>query len=176
MDGIRAVFKLKGDKAEEPDMYLGALLSELETADGTKCWTMSSEKYVKAAIENVEAILAKSDLRLPSRCDTPMSTSYHPSEDVTREMNAGGLHIYQELIGILRWAIEIGRIDILLKVSLISSHLALHRIGHLKAVYWIFGYLKQVPKRRLYSDPKKSIISEDRFQIFDWEDFYKDYR
>ena len=44
MDGIRAVFMLKGDKAEKPDMYLGESLSELETADGTKFWTMSSEK------------------------------------------------------------------------------------------------------------------------------------
>ena len=84
MDGIRAVFKLEGNKAENPDMYLRASLSELETADGTKCWTMSSEKYVKAAIENVEARLAKSELRLPSRCDTPMSTSYHSSKEVTR--------------------------------------------------------------------------------------------
>ena len=29
MDVIRAVFKLKGDKAEKPDMCLGASLSEL---------------------------------------------------------------------------------------------------------------------------------------------------
>ena len=36
MDGIRAVFKLKGDKAKKPDMYLEASLSELETANGTK--------------------------------------------------------------------------------------------------------------------------------------------
>ena len=95
MDGIRAVFKMKDDKAEKPDMYLGESLSELETADGTKFWTMSSEKYVKADIENVEARLAKSAVRLPSRCDTPMSTSYHRSKDVTREMNAEGLHTYQ---------------------------------------------------------------------------------
>ena len=95
MDGTRAVFKLKGNKAEKPDMYLGASLSELETVDGTKCWTMSSEKCVKAAIENVEARLAKSDLRLPSRCNTPKSTSYHQSKDVTRQMNAEGLHTYQ---------------------------------------------------------------------------------
>ena len=54
-----------------------------------------SEKYVKAAIENVEARLAKSDLRLPSRCDTPMITGYHSSEDVTREMKAKVLHTYQ---------------------------------------------------------------------------------
>ena len=95
IDGIIAVFKLKGDKAEKPDMYVGASLSALETADGTKCWTISSEKYVKVAIENDESKLAKSDLRLPSRSDTPMSNSYHPSKDVTREMNAKGLHTYQ---------------------------------------------------------------------------------
>ena len=65
-------------------------------------------------------------------------------------------------------AIEIERIDIILDVSLLSSHLALPCIGHLQLVYRIFGYLKQVPKQRLYVDPNKSIISEDRFQIFDW--------
>ena len=46
MDGIRAVFKLKGEKFKNPDIYLGASFSDLETADGTKCWMMSSEKYV----------------------------------------------------------------------------------------------------------------------------------
>ena len=43
MDGIRSLFKLKGDKAEKPDIYQGASFSELETADGRKCWTMLSE-------------------------------------------------------------------------------------------------------------------------------------
>ena len=173
MDGIRATFKLKGDKAEKPDMYLGASLEEVETTSGTKCWSMSSEKYVKAAVTNVEERLSKMDMRLPSKCDTPMSTGYHPSEDVSRELNAEGLHMYQEMIGVLRWAIEIGRIDILLEVSLLSSHLALPRVGHLQAVYRIFGYLKQVPKRKLYFDPTKPNISEDRFRSFDWEDFYR---
>ena len=170
-DGIRAVFKLKGDKAETPDMYLGASLSELETAYGTKCWTMSSYKYVKVAIKNVEARLAKSDLRLPSRCDTPMRTVYHPSEDINMLMDAEELHTYQELIGVLRWSIDIRRIDTLFEVSLLSSYLAIPCIGHLQAVYRIFGYLKQVPKQRLYFSAIKPIISEDRFKIFDWEDF-----
>ena len=47
IDGIRSVFKLKGDKAKKPGMYLGASLSELDTADGTKCWTMSSENMLR---------------------------------------------------------------------------------------------------------------------------------
>ena len=55
-----------------------------------------------------------------------------------------------------------------------SSHLALPIIGHLQAVYHIFGYLKQVPKRKLYFGPVSPLISEDRFHKFDWEDFYRD--
>ena len=55
-----------------------------------------------------------------------------------------------------------------------SSHLALPRIGHLQAVYNIFLYLKQVPKRKLYFDPVFPLISKDRFHKFDWEDFYRD--
>ena len=62
----------------------------------------------------------------------------------------------------------------MLEVSLLSSHLALPRVGHLQAVYRIFGYLKQFPKRKLYFDPQRPNICEDRFQKFDWEDFYQD--
>ena len=89
-------------------------------------------------------------------------------------MNVQGVQTYQELIGILRWAVEIRKVDILLEVLLMSSHLELTRVGHLQSVYHIFGYLKQVPKRKLYFDPTKASISEDRFKSFDWEDFYKD--
>ena len=90
MDGIRSIFKLKDEKAEVPDVYLGATLSQVETETGTKCWPMSLEKYVKAAIENLESKLGKSDMHLP-KCRTPMSTSYHPSEDVKKELNMEGV-------------------------------------------------------------------------------------
>ena len=39
IEGIKAVFKLKGDKAEVPDMYIGALIQKVETADLAKCWS-----------------------------------------------------------------------------------------------------------------------------------------
>ena len=35
IEGIKAVFKLKGDKEEVPDMYLGVSIQKMETADGT---------------------------------------------------------------------------------------------------------------------------------------------
>ena len=101
-----------------------------------------------------------------------MATTYHSSEDVSKEMNVEGLQVYQELIGILSWAAEMVRVDIILEVSLLSSQLSLPRVGNLQAVYRVFGYLKQIPKRKLYFDPRKPMISEDRFQKFDWEYFY----
>ena len=174
IDSIKSVFKLKGDKAEIPTMYLGAEVELTRNENDTKCWTVSSEKYIKSAVANVEEKLAKEGKSLPTKCPTPFTHGYHPSEDVSMELNPDGLRLFQELIGVLRWGIELGRIDILLEVALLSSHLALPRIGHLEQVYHIFGYLKKSPRRRLYMDPDHPVVSENRFHKFDWEDFYKD--
>ena len=108
------------------------------------------------------------------KCCTPMSTSYHPSEDVKKELNVEVVQFYQELIGILQWAVENGRVDLLLEVSLLLSHTDLPIIRHLHSVYHILRYLKQVPKRKLYFDRVSPLISEDRFHKFDSEDFYRD--
>jgi hypothetical protein len=172
IEGIQAIFKLKGDKAGPPEMYLGVTLEKKKNASGVECWTLSPEKYVKAAIENVEERIGE----LPhtkGQCPTPMRTNYHPSEDISPELNAEGLAQYQELIGVLRWAVEIGRLDILLEVALLSSHLAMPRKGHLEQVYHIFGYLKNSGRRRIYLDPSYPSISEDRFAKYDWTDFYR---
>jgi hypothetical protein len=74
----------------------------------------------------------------------------------------------------LRWAIELGRIDIAMETSMLSSHLALPRDGHLQAVYHVFGYLKARPKRTLAFDPSHPDIDETRFKVCDWRDFYRD--
>jgi hypothetical protein len=172
MKGIQATFKLKDDKIEEPEMYLGAQLSQ-KIISGVECWTMSSEQYIKAAIANVEAKLNESGQRLPTRCTTPMQANYRPELDVTAEMKIAGVRYYQELIGILRWAIELGRIDIAMEVSMLSTHLALPREGHLQQVYHMFGYLKAKPKKTLAFDPTHPDIDESRFLKCDWHDFYR---
>ena len=37
IEGIKVVFKLKSDKVEVPDMYIGASIQKVETVDGTDC-------------------------------------------------------------------------------------------------------------------------------------------
>jgi hypothetical protein len=56
------------------------------------------------------------------------------------------------LIGILRWACELGRIDIMCKVSMLASFLAQPREGHLAAVMHMFAYLKTHQRSRLVFD------------------------
>ena len=67
-------------------MYLGASLEQVETKSGTKCWSMFTKKYVKAAVVNLEATLAKRYMRLPIS-HSPMPTNCHTSEDVSNKLN-----------------------------------------------------------------------------------------
>ena len=128
---------------------------------------MSSDKYCAAAVANVTEVLEKKGLRLPSKCLTPLSNGYRPEMDTSPELKADGVQYYQELVGVLRWAVEIGRVDILLEVSLMSTHLALPRQGHLEQIIHIFGYLKIHKKLRLLFDSDHPQISSNRFKTYD---------
>ena len=56
---------------------------------------------------------------------TPLSPNYSPELDLTSELKVADAAHHQSLIGVPRWTIELGRVDICLEVSLMSSHLAL---------------------------------------------------
>jgi hypothetical protein len=159
MQRIQEDFKLKDDKIAEPDVYLGVTIAKMSLDNGEMCWTMSPEQYIKAAVTNVEEDLAKHGKILPSKHLTPFSCNYAPWLEETPELKAGGVQRFQELIGQLRWAVEIGRVDILLE-TLLSSYLGMPQVGHLEQAFHIFGYLKTHPKRKIRSDPSHFEINE----------------
>ena len=103
-----------------------------------------------------------------------MSSHFKPELDTSPELEDNGVIEYQEIVGVLRWSVELGRIDINLKVSLMSLYLASPRIDHLQQVYHVFGYLTQKPKRKLGFDPSEPLISEKMLKEYYWQDFYKD--
>jgi hypothetical protein len=171
-DELKLTFKIKNDKNEEPEMYLGARLKR-KVMNGAECWTMTSNDSVNTAVKNLEKRLAKTGAKLPSCCATPLASGVRPEMDVSPELNAEGIQHYQELIGILRWATEIRRVNILHEVSILLSHMALPRIGHLNHVYHVFGYMKQNPKRTLAFDARFPIIDESCFTNYEnWHEFY----
>ena len=62
-------------------------------------------------------------------------TLYSPELDVTPELMPIDTAFYQSLVSILRWIIELGRVNSAMEVSLMSSHLALPREGHIDKLY-----------------------------------------
>jgi hypothetical protein len=142
--------------------------------NGCEMWMMTSDNYVATAVKNLEERLVKQGLRLPSKCVTPLASGVRPEMDMSPELTPLGIQQYQELIGILHWACELGCVDILMEVSALSSHLSLPRKGHLESVYHVFGYLKQNPKRTLGFDLHYPNIDANRFKIYDWHDFDRD--
>ena len=104
----------------------------------------------------------------------PLTHGYHPELDTSPELKVDGLQRYQELVGILQWAVELGRVDILLETLMMSTHLALPRQGHLEQLHNIFGFLKSHPKRKLFFNPQHPKINEWSFNSYDWYDFYCD--
>ena len=153
---IGKYFTFKKDSICHPNgmNYLGGKLYERKM-EGKRCWSFCPTQYVKQAWENVEKQLqkrihsgdeqfARSGSRnnyLPSS-KSALPSDYHPELDNSPELNAVDLVYYQSLIGILRWIVEMGRVDICLETSVMSSCLALPRDDHLRKLFQILVILK----------------------------------
>lgn len=74
---------------------------------------------------NAEDSLAKKGQRIPStKCCTPLSSDYRPAElKTSAELKSKGIQAYQELIGVLHWAVKLGRVDTLLEALLMSTYM-----------------------------------------------------
>ena len=142
-------------------------MRNVELVNGAKAWAFSSSQYVQAAVKNVETYLLSKGKKFPSKADTPIRTVYRPELDVTPELNASNASYYQSLIGILRWIVELGRADICLEVSMMSSHVALPREGHLEQVLHIFAHLKKYHNTEMVFDPSEPVIDESQFEAKD---------
>jgi len=170
MDILKKVYVLK-EEARRPDRYLGANIARVQMKNGDIAWSMSADDYVKSSLDIVKEMLAKDGQRLNMRyADRPMPRDYHPEVDTTPELSAELSSRYHQLIGMLRWACELGRIDILLEVSLMSSYLCSPREGHLENVYRIFSYLDKHQRSNMVFDPQMVELDEDAFADTDWKD------
>ena len=105
-DELGRYFELKEEAIGPPDHYLGGKVRKVQLGNGVNAWAFSSSQYVQTAIKNVEAYLKSEDnkhCKMPNKADTPLTTTYMPELDVSRELNVAEAAYYQSLIGILRW-------------------------------------------------------------------------
>jgi len=147
--------------SHEPDVY---------------CWSMGSHTYVKEAVRNVEMHLEGLGLALKKKVSTVLPHEYKPELDVSKECNEEEVSQYHQRIGVVRWAVELGRVDICTEVSIMAAHCAMLSKGHLDAVWHMFAYLKRQDKSKMVFDSRSPTFSVRTNELPrpDWSDFYKD--
>mgnify|MGYP005609348193 CR=1 FL=1 len=79
---------------------------------------------------------------LKTKVASTLPSNYIPEMDSTPYLNDEDTNYYQQQMGVLRWAVELGRIDICAEVSIMAGFNAAPREGHLAAVMHIFAWLK----------------------------------
>jgi hypothetical protein len=173
---LQKFYRLKEGSIGKPSTYLGAQIREHHLPDnpGKRIWSMSADKYLKEALYNVENILRQDNLALPTKVSTPLTSNYRPELDVSPILNASQHNLYQQLVGILRWAVELGRIDIHLPVALMAQYLAQPRLGHLQQLFHIFAYIKAHLRSRILLDDTAPYVDSGCFVQADWREFYPD--
>jgi hypothetical protein len=134
-----------------------------------RAWAFGLSQYVNSAVTNVYTHLQKRGDKLPYKVPTPILSGYCPEIDTSHELSKADALFYQTLIGVLCWIVELGRVDIDVEVSMMSSHLALPQSGHLQELYHIFAYLKAHSNAEMVFN--LTLISPD-MTLFGQEDWW----
>ena len=72
----------------------------------------------------------------------------------------------------LRWICELGCINILVDVVMLSHHLVAPHEGHLDQVFHIFAYIKWYNHSAMVFDDTKPTMDEGTFVECDWSQYY----
>ena len=143
LERIDKFMKLKESSFGDPDIYLGAKLKKLQMDNDVWCWSIIPSKYVQEAVHNCQKYLKEKfsdEYELIANAPNPLTLGYEPCMDVSLLMSPDEASYLLTIIGVMRCKIELGRMDIAVEVSQLSSFLDIPRQGHLvNALHIIYG-------------------------------------
>ena len=97
--------------------------------------------------------LATIESKLPACAITPLCLGYQRKINISPELDPTKAAYDQSLIGVWQWIVELGRIDIMYKVSMMASMMVLPHEGHIVSWLHIFSYLCSHHNAELVLDP-----------------------
>ena len=125
LDKLDKYFKMKVNSRSISKSYLGGQMNAVILLKNVQEWSLNSSKYVQEVISNVEKnIFTEYDTHFLMRVTTPFTSAYRPELNTSIELTNERVLYFMFLIGILRYLVELGRIDITTEVSELSSFLA----------------------------------------------------
>jgi len=171
VDEINKYFLLKTDSISKPSTYLGGQISEYWIGDDINPkWAYGSEKYVKEALRVIKKKLDSYGMSLKQKVRSVMPSGYRSELDNSPLLQEEEASFYMQAIGILRWIVELGRVDICCEVSMLTAYNACPREGHMEAAMHIFAYLSCHERSNIVFDD--SYVDHGLVERADWHEFY----
>ena len=137
---IGGYFLIKIGSVRYPNIYIGNKVSKVTLDNRVEGWSFSSSQHVHNDVSNVEIYIKNLDMKLPKKAPAPFTSDYRPDIDINPKMNSKKSAYYQSLIVILRYTVELGRVDITVETSLMASCMAMSCRGNLDQLFHIFVF------------------------------------
>jgi hypothetical protein len=116
LDSLAQAYVLKEGSVGPPTQYLGAQVGRFvhqNDPQQKEYWSMSSETYWKEAICNVQNWLVANNFPpLKTRASSVLPSNYCPELDSSEYCDPECAQYYQEMVVVLRWLVELGRVNI----------------------------------------------------------------
>lgn len=176
VDVMQNEYKYRLKDVGPPTRYLGAEIGKYKFEDGNVAWYMSAQQYLKQAITEVEIKWGPLNKLFGNRqsLDVPIPAGTHPELDTSKFLDDDNMQLYQSYIGILRWAAELGRVDLAHAAGVMARFSAAPREGHMTEVLRIMAYTKKHIESKLVFDPMSRDFDDIEWTSHDWKTFYPD--
>jgi hypothetical protein len=137
---------------------------------------MSAQLYLEQAISEIEQTWGHLNKLFSDRSqlDVPLPAGIHPELDDSPFLDDDDTQLYQSYVGVLRWAVELGRIDIAHSAGVMARFSAAPRQGHMYYVLRILAYCKKHIVSKIVFDPLEKDFSDVPWAHADWKLFYPD--
>ena len=165
IEELKKEFTLKG--VGKPEYFLGADMKYVEEPE--KVFTMGSSTYVKKILGQFEKLMGYPP---PRKVNTPLEPRDHPELDETESIGEELKRKYWSLIGMLQWAVTLGRMDIHCAVMTMGRFRMQPRVGHLKRLERIFGFLRNYKSASIKFRTDMPDYSQYKEVKHDWKYIY----
>ena len=140
---------------------MGAGISKALYPYGSYVWLMSSNNYVREALRNIKKDLSRNDLQFNKKQSDVNYSARNPFCPINYKLALDTIilcddkltNYFENVISVLRWIMELGRIDIAFKVSSLSKFLSYPRTEHIYQVLHIYKYQETHIDNDLLFDP-----------------------
>ena len=104
--------------------------------------SFSSSQHVQATVKDVEFYCSRCNLGLPIKAKFPYPSNFRLEADLTPEITPTKVFHFPSLFGVLRWVVELGRLDLAMMAPEMDSIMSLSHEGRLNALFQMFSFLK----------------------------------